>query len=255
MSQGTNVQPALGDLLSGYLARQAEAQAAGIASFDNEVTPYEVGPVQPLDPKLAYDEALSAVGAGQLRQKAPPHWSALVAGHESTAAVAFCVGNFPQLMRNFQTLLPESGLGKLRPEAGRPAVAPELASWVNEVAGKGQFPQLLLALGVLRLAKHFDAADTLVQAQDVKVPADWRAAWDNEKAALAWHAGRHAEARTMWDRLEPTVAVLFNRGMAALFAGEMASAKQHLSAAVAMLPDTSAWHHLGRLYLTMAQLR
>src|ERR1043166_2583991 len=104
MSHETPVQPNLNDLLTRYLAKQAEAQAAGIATYDQEVTPYEVGPVQPLDPKLAWDEALAAIGSAQLeRQQVPPHWSSLVAGHESLVAIAFCTGNFPQLMRNFHT--------------------------------------------------------------------------------------------------------------------------------------------------------
>ena len=31
-------------------------------------------------------------------------------------------------------------------------------------------------------------------------------------------------------------------------------AREHDPAAVAQLPENSAWHHLGRLYLTLAQL-
>lgn len=254
MSHDTPVQPKLTDLLASYLAKQAEAQAAGIATYDGEVTPYEVGPVQPLDPKLAWDESQTAVGAAQ-RQKAPPHWSALVAGHESTVAIAFCAGNFPQMMRNFHTILTETNLAKLRPEAGRPAAAPELAAWIEMVARKPQFPQMLLALGVLRLAKHFAEAEAFIRTHDAAVPAEWRTAWENEKAAVAWHGGRWDEARKVWDTLEATVSVLFNRGMAALFTGDPVAAKQHLTAAVAQLPENSAWHHLGRLYLTMAQLR
>ena len=61
MSHETAVQPKLNDLLTRYLEKQAEAQAVGIASYDSEVSPYEVGPVQPLDPKLAWDEALTAL--------------------------------------------------------------------------------------------------------------------------------------------------------------------------------------------------
>ena len=49
--------------------------------------------------------------------------------------------------------------------------------------------------------------------------------------------------------------MLFNRGMAALFAGDIAVAKQHLTAALAKLPTSSAWHHLGRLYVILADLR
>src|SRR6202043_3742086 len=158
MSHETPIQPKLSDLLARYLEKQADAQAVGIATYDREVTPYEVGPVQPLDPKLAWDETLVALGSAQVQGwQAPPHWSSLVANHESAVAVAFCAGNFPQLVRNFQTILTESDLTKLRPEPGRPASAPELAEWSESVAHKLPFPQMLLAVGVLRLAKHFEA--------------------------------------------------------------------------------------------------
>ena len=46
--------------------------------------------------------------------------------------------------------------------------------------------------------------------------------------------------------------VLFNRGMAALFLGRRDEAVAALTQAVAALPDTSAWHHLGHLYLALA---
>ena len=142
----------------------------------------------------------------------------------------------------------------MRPSAGRSS-ANDLSAWVEEVAQKKPYPHLLLALGTLRLAKHFDAADALIRAHDADVPTPWRAGWENEKAAVAWHAGRHDDARIIWEALEPTVPVLFNRGMAALFVGETSIAKQHLSAALAKLPTSSAWHHLGRLYVTLADLR
>src|ERR1043165_580504 len=208
MSHETPVQPNLNDLLARYLEKQAEAQAGGIATYDNEVTPYEGGPVQPLDPKLAWDETLVAVGSAQLKsQQAPPHWSALVANHESMVAIPFCAANFPQLMRTFHTILTEPHLTKMRPEAGRPAAPPDLAAWTEGVARKAQFPQMLLAVGVLRLAKHFDAAEAFLRANDAKVPAAWRTAWENEKAAVLWHSGRFDEARKIWDALEPTIPV------------------------------------------------
>ena len=60
MSVDTSVQPPLG-LLAQSLEKQADAQGLGIAGFDGEVTPYEVGPLQPLDAKLAWDDALAAL--------------------------------------------------------------------------------------------------------------------------------------------------------------------------------------------------
>lgn len=259
MSHESTSQPALADLLAKYINRQAETHAAGIVSHDSEVTPYEVGPVQPLDPKLAWDESLSVLtfvkDASAKRPQAPPLWAQLVSGHESTMAIAFSVANFPQLMRSFQDILTHPNLGEMRPGPGRPTAADELTSWVEQIARKQQYPQMLLALGSLRLAKHHEAAEKFVRAHDAAVPAEWRAAWENEKAALAWHSGRHDEARRAWDALEPTTPVLFNRGMAALFAGDMPAAKKNLTAAINQLPATSAWHHLGRLYLTLAELR
>jgi hypothetical protein len=259
MAQETSVQPALADLLARYLARQADAQADGITTYDGEVTPYEVGPVQPLDPKLAWDETLAVLAfyghAPAKRPQAPPHWAQLVSGHESVMAIAFAVGNYPQLMRNFHDILTQPDLKAMRPSAGRPAAAVELAPWVEQAAQKQQPSAMLLALGALRLARNFDAADSFIRANDLKILTQWRTAWQNEKAAVLWHSGRHDEARKLWDALEATPPVLFNRGMAALFTGDVAASKQHLTTAVAHVPASSAWHHLGRLYLTLAELR
>jgi hypothetical protein len=259
MSNNTSVQPNLTDLLARYLEKQADAEAAGIAAFSDEVTPYEVGPVQPLDPKLAWDETLAVLAfygkSGHQRRQAPPQWSNLVAGHESIVAIACSAGNFPQLMRSFHQVLTQPNLAELLPVAGRPAPADELGPWAEGLAQKKQFPQMLLALGTLRLAKHYDEAERFAAAHDATIPAEWRAGWENEKAALAWHRGHCDAARQIWDALEPTTPVLFNRGMAALFANDSANAKKHLSAALAQLPASSAWHHLARLYLTLADLR
>ena len=55
--------------------------------------------------------------------------------------------------------------------------------------------------------------------------------------------------------LDAVVPVCFNRGMSALFAGDAPAAKPQLTAALAKIPASSAWHHLGRLYLTLAEMR
>jgi hypothetical protein len=253
-------QPNLADLMSRYLQRQADACAVGAAASPDEVTPYEAGPVQPIDPKVAWDESLAVFKlAGQPADtrgwKAPPGWPTLVAGHEPVLALAMSAASFPQLVRNFHMILQTTELTHLRPQLGRATPAPELAAWAEDVAGRKQFPHTLLALGSLRLAKQIDAADAFAAKHDADVPADWRTAWGNEKAALAWHAGRSEEALAIWRKLEPTVPVLFNRGMAELFLGETGAGRQHLADAVARIPETSAWHHLGRLYLTLAQGR
>jgi tetratricopeptide (TPR) repeat protein len=253
-----SLQPTLNDLLARYLQKQADACAVGAAAAADEVTPYEAGPVQPIDPKLAWDEALAVFAlAGALDStrgwRAPPLWPSLVASHEPVVALALCAGNFPQLVRNFHMILQSTDLTSLKPQPGRPIAAPELATWAESVAQRREQPHMLLALGTLRLAKQLDAAEEYVRKHDADIGPSWRAAWENEKAALAWHAGRTEEALALWQRLEPTVAVLFNRGMAQLFLGNAAAGRTDLSAAVAQLPETSAWHHLGRLYLTLAR--
>jgi tetratricopeptide (TPR) repeat protein len=258
MSHEIPAQPKLADLVARYLEKKAEACAVGAAASPDEVTPYEAGPVQPIDPKLAWDESLEAIAlagpvANMRSWKAPPAWPSLVAGHEPVVALAMSAANFPQLVRNFHMILQMTDLTALKPQAGRPIPVPELAVWADDLAARKQFPQMLLALGTLRLAKQLDAAGEYARKHDAEVPPAWRSAWDNEKAALAWHAGRTDEALAAWQVLEPTVPVLFNRGMAELFLGEVAAAREHLAAAVAQLPETSAWHHLGRLYLTLAQ--
>lgn len=258
MNETSVHQPNLNDLLARYMQRQADAQDAGIATFDAEVTPYEVGPVQPLDPKLAWDETLGVLGfygTDTRKRKAPPHWSHLVAAHESIMAIAFSAGNFPQLMRNFHAILTQPNVTDMRPTPGQPASAAELLTWAEEIARKKHYPDMLLAVGALRLAKQFSEAEKFVADHDAEIPSEWRNGWENEKAALAWHSGCCDEARQKWDALEPTTPVLFNRGMAALFSNDLAAAKAHLTEAIAQLPASSAWHHLGRLYLTLVELR
>ena len=63
------------------------------------------------------------------------------------------------------------------------------------------------------------------------------------------------EARALWESLSDGVAGLFNRGMAALFCGEAAAAREPLEKALAQLPEGSGWHHLARFYLTLAEIR
>ncbi len=255
--QQAGTQPKLDDLLARYLNRQAGAQADGLATFDAaEVTPYEAGPVQPIDPKPAWDEALTALAHFSGKKldplAPPPHWPQLVANHEPVVALAWCVGNFPQLVRNFHTLLHQANLSELKPHAGRPTPAPALEESARQTSVQKRFPDVLLLLGALRLAKQFDQADETLKSLAKSVPAAWRGAWANEEAALAWHRGDAEKARRLWDSAEPSLPVRFNRGMAALFCGDSKTAAALLQDVVKEIPESSAWHHLARLYLTLA---
>jgi hypothetical protein len=254
-------QPSLQELLAEFLHRQTQAHAAGLgcAPCTDEVEPFEAVPVQPVDPRLAWDEArvvLRCFGPAEAARacKAAAEWPALVAAQEPVAALAFCAGNFPQRVRDLHPLLHAGNLQLLRPTAGRPVPTPVLLEDADRAGGQA-FPQVVLTLGILRLAKQFDQADALRRRQQGQVPAEWARAWANEEAALTWHRGRPEEAAALWQEQDESVPVLFNRGMAALFLGRPVEARALLRRATAQLPEDGGWHHLGRLYLALAEMR
>lgn len=254
--------PALADLMALYLRRQMSAQEAGLAGVDagGDVVPYEAVPVQPVDVRVAWEEALTALElfnpeADFFTLEVPPDWAALVSGQDPVMGLAFCTGNFPQAVHNLHGLLQATDLKDLRPGAVRPASAPVVVSWAEEVRRAFGFPATLVAIGVLRLAKQFALADEFLASDERKVPAGWRGAWANERAALAWHRGLADEAIRLWHSQAESIPVLFNRGMAALFSDQPQEARSALVRAVAGVPEDSSWHHLGKLYLALAEMR
>jgi hypothetical protein len=242
---------ALSELFAHYVRQQATAseQGLGYAELAGEVLPHDATPVQPVDPALAWKDAVSSANGVERTWAVPPEWPLLVASQEPAVAVALALGNFPQLVRNVQPLLTGVDLTRLRESLGRPAELPALLDWA---AGVNHYPQKLLAAGVLRLAREFDRAAELL---DGDVPAEWRKVHANEETALLWHRGKYEEAAKAWQAMEPSTPVLFNRGMSALFLGRHAEAHAALTQAAAQLPETNAWHHLARLYLALAEAR
>jgi tetratricopeptide (TPR) repeat protein len=247
----------LGEFFTLYLQRQVTAQADGLgyAESNAEVAPYDTAPVQPVDPRLAWNEArglfrafpgLEASGG----KSVPPDWPQLVQALEPVVAVPLALGNFPQLIRNPQALLVTRDLSIWRPTPRRGLGATELLTWARASTDPGS---RLLAAGVLRLAQEFAVAGELLDA--LKVSGPWQAVLENEIAALAWQRGQHREALTHWQNQAESTPVLFNRGMASLFLGHPDLAGKLLQEAVASLPDSDSWHHLGQLYLTLAQER
>jgi len=255
-------QPALSDLFAEYLRQQIARQAAGLASADNtgEVVLFEAATAQPVDASLAWRAATAVAGYLQPASpgptqswKAPADWGALVSAQEPAVALAFSFGNYPQRVRDLHAILHVSELTALLPaEAGSATLSPGKGQ-VPEASERG-FPQALLTVGVLRLARHFDEAGELLKCLHASTPASWQAAWANEEAALAWHRGQVHEAAALWQKQPLSVPVLFNRGMAALFLGKAAEARPWLSKAVDQLSGEDGWHHLGRLYLTLAEM-
>jgi hypothetical protein len=259
-------QPDLSELFARYLHGQVGIQEAGLGiAMTGEVIPHEAAPAQPADPKLAWEESLAVLSfyspkAKTKTIKPPPDWPALVAAQEPALAVPFCLGNFPQLVRSLQPLLhlnSAAHAARLAASAKATNVASlataELIRWADQTEQRRQFPDCLLAVGALRLGRDFDRAEKVLRDES-DVPADWRPAWENERAALAWHRGQAKEALASWQAQKETVPVLFNRGMASLFTNQRAEGRAFLQKAVAHLPEDSAWHHLGRLYLAVAEM-
>jgi len=243
----------LPDLLARYL--DSRIQAGGAIDLGSEVVLHDAGPVQPIDPRLAWDEALAALQVNGSKANLPapasvPDWNGLVAAQEPAVDLAFCAGNFPQMVRNLNLLLAE------KPETpkARPFQSDALTTWTDQT-GRKSVPQSLLAVGVLRVARDFDRAARLLAECAGTLPAEWKAAWQNEEAALAWHGGRRKEAAALWEKCGDQVPALFNRGMANLFLGKPAAAVAPLRQAIARLPESGSWHHLARLYLTLAEMR
>ena len=253
--------PDLTDLFQRYLRQQVDAQGLGLARADagaGDVLPYEAIPAQPIEPRLAWNETLLALqtAAGSPAKSptfaVPPEWANMVAMLEPCAALSFSAGNYPQRVRNLQPLLQAKKLSDLNVRQGRSVELGALLEWARQ-AGKATAPQALLAIGVLRSCRQFDLASSLLE--QAATSTSLQSAWDNERAALAWDRGECERARDMWQAQATSPAILFNRGMAALFMDRPADARAPLSEAVRQLPERSGWHHLARLYLAIAETR
>jgi hypothetical protein len=254
----------LADLLQDFLEQQVQAIATGrvrTGSF-GEVVPFEAAQTPLIEPELAWAEALEVLSyfhstLGDLEKERPPGWSEVVAMQESAAAVPFCLANYPQMMRQLSPLWQSSSMARLHAERDlAPASgAAELGELFTPVVNQDSFPGVLIELGMLRLTKNFAAAQELLERCQDGVSAQWQAAWINEAAALAWHQGDDKEARRLWNLLPECVPAWFNRGVAALFGDEVQQARDWLGQAVAQIPENSSWHHLGRLYLALAEMR
>ena len=250
--------PQIADLMTRFLARQAEARNAGILETPvNEVEPYEAAAFPLVDPRTAWDEttvALRMLDPEKARASVSPpaDWSAVVAGLDSVAAVSFAAGNFPQMVRDLPTLIRAAPRSELLPKPALPLAASSLESWATQTARKSQFPQTILAIGLLRVSRQFESADAMINDLRPHMPERWQPAFANEEAALAWHRGDTDAAAARWNSLPDSAPVLFNRGMSLLFRDQPAEARDALRQATLLLPEDSAWHHLARLYLALA---
>jgi tetratricopeptide (TPR) repeat protein len=251
-----STQPALPDLLATFLREQIAAGQAGlIPTQTGDVVPYDVSGTATVDPSLAWEGATAvlrylAPQCDAAGWSVPPEWPILVASHEAVSALPFCLGNFPQLVRDLPALLRQTPLTAPSPSL-QPALSAALQEWAQTASGQGRGPHPLLAAATLRLAGGYDQTAEVLRRYRPAREDPWAASWANETAALAWHRGEPDEARALWEKQPDSVPVWFNRGLAALVAGQRDQARACLSQAVEQLPEKDAWHHLGRVYLTL----
>jgi hypothetical protein len=257
----TDPPKTLADLTAEYLGRQAAAHADGVGFAEpaGDVVPFDAVPAQPVEPRLAWGEACQALrhfapGGAAAAVKAPADWAGLVANREPLTALPFCLGNYPQLVRDLHPLWRGGSLRALLTPV-RPLAAPGVVDWASRALAEGRSAQALLGAGVARLAGDLEAAGRLLDDCRANLPPAWQAAAANEEAALAWHRGDAEAALAAWGAQAESVPVLFNRGVAALFLDRPGEARPPLARAAQQLAEDDAWHHLARLYLALAEMR
>ncbi len=140
---------------------------------------------------------------------------------------------------------------------------PDWSTVVDQTPGRlgiplasGQFPQRLRDIAGLfasRLEEKASASDR--EFNGLQMPIGDGPVTINERATSLWLSDRREEAMTVWQTLPSGTVANFNLGMANLMLGSPERAIPFLQASVESLPETSGWHHLAALYLSVAQIR
>ncbi len=256
--------PQLNQLMETFLRQRAESPDVDLAEQGSEVVLFQSAGVQLVDPQTALESALEAVrhfDGAELFQaktaKAPPEWATLVRAQESSAAVPFCLGNFPQMIRSLAPLVSETDLARLKPRPGRPAPLHGTLERGEKAAAEGRWAEVFLAAALLRNAGQFVESAQLLNRIRQAGPAGFQSLLLNEEAGLAWHRGEHEYAAQLWSShpKQENPVIQFNRGLSALFGNVRAGAAGLFRSAAGSLPERSAWHHLARLYLALSEAR
>lgn len=255
MSVNPSTPPALDELMKAYLSRHPKAiDADDVGDMD----PYEAVPAYVVDPREAWDGALEAMiylaPAAQRPTRLPGGWSAIVATMPVATGVPMSVGSFPQAVRDILPLVQSRSLSETL-RGGSTVDAATLDHFIDTCVRADEPMPWLIAAGLQRLTGRLEQAERILREKLAHVPQNLLAAWKNEQAAVAWQRGDRSTAIDLWKSLGDLAPALFNRGMAELFADRAASACPLLRAAVEKLPDSSPWHHLGRMYLALAETR
>lgn len=236
------VQPSLEDLMVRFLASHSDAAATAVEFGEGDVEPHEVATGFRVDPWAAWNDATSQIIAASV--PLPPDWATLVNQPAGAFAVPMALGNFPQRVRDLHPLLTKFEPTELRPSGSQTPMAgfAALRSWIIKNAAS----QPLISGGLARAIGDFETAEKLLNSNDPLAA--------NERAALLWQRGRCGEALAAWNAMPESPAVLFNRGMALLFLGNLSEARVALTKAAAILPETSGWKTLTSLYLAVAEI-
>lgn len=240
-------QPTIEALMVRFLASRSDAASAAVETGESEVEPHEVAAGFRVDPRAAWLDATAQITLGG---NAPPpavplpnEWASLVAQPAAAFAVPMAAGHFPQRVKDLQPLLAKFNPAELRPSGSQSAL-PGFASLRNWLAKNGS-ANPRVAAGIARTLGDFDTAEKLLAGQT---------GTDNDRAATLWQQGKCTEALAAWEATQETPAVLFNRGMARLFMGQIAEARPLLQKAIDAIPEASGWHALARLYLAVAEI-
>jgi hypothetical protein len=225
--------PTIEALMVRFLANRSDAVPAAVEHEGADVEPYEVAAGFRVDPRAAWLDAtvhtLGGDAPGAPATAQPPEWANLVSQPAAALALPMAPGHFPQRVKDLHPLLAKFAPNEMRPSAA-PAALPAFGALRKWVASNAGTP---VAAGVGRMLGD--------------IPADG-------DAASLWLKGECAKAQAAWDAQPDSPAAHFNRGMARLFFGTFAEARQHLTKAVALIPETSGWNALARLYLAVCEI-
>lgn len=228
----STVPPTIDALMVRFLASRSDAVPAAVEHEGPDVEPYEVAAGFRVDPRAAWLDATAHTTGEHAPSPAPaqpPEWANLVSQPAAALALPMAPGHFPQRVKDLHPLLATFDPNDMRPTAA-PAPLPGFGSLRKWVASNAGDP---LAAGVARMLGD--------------IPADG-------DAASLWLKGESTKALTAWDAQPDSPAAHFNRGMARLFFGRYADAREHLNKAVAVIPEASGWNALARLYLAVCEI-
>jgi tetratricopeptide (TPR) repeat protein len=254
--------PSLSELLARFVQRQAASGTEVLEETEEtgEVVLHQPSGLLGPDARTVLADALETASALLAAKDAdsfrangfrpPAEWSSLVRMQETHVGIPFCIGNFPQLVRDVTPLLGAVRLEQLLPQQPAAMDLSSLLTWTEERLAKKRLAEAVFGAALLRLGGQFEMAGDMLHRVRKQATGSWDALLRNEESALAWHRSDLRQAARGWAEhpQQDSPVILFNRGLTAMGLGQAAEATSLLNKAIAALPEKSAWHHLARLY-------